>query len=203
MTESQSSKRSILLLLAVALAAPSWAQRGALTVPRNLSQLTDRASIIVRGNVISARVEKHPDFKGLHTVVVTLRVKETLKGEAGDTFTFRQYIWDIRDRYDAAGYRKGQEVLLMMIGPNQYGLSGLAGMQQGRFRIFRDKTGKEVAVNGQSNFKLLEGVEAQAAKKGVALSTKSANLARTHRGGPVAAADLEVLIRELVAGGSQ
>ena len=99
--------RSLVLLLACVVAAPVWAQRGALTVPRNLNQLTDRATDIVRGTVVSARVEKHPEFTNLDTVVVTLRVRETLKGQAQGTFTFRQYIWDIRDTSGRRRLREG------------------------------------------------------------------------------------------------
>ena len=194
---SHSLKRIFLLLFVIVLALPAWAQRGAMTVPRNLSQLTDRAAYIVRGNVISAQVEKHPEFTNLNTVVVTVRVKETLKGQTGRTFTFRQFIWDIRDRYDAAGYKKGEELLLMMIAPNQYGLSSPAGLQQGRFRILRDKTGKEHAVNGQGNFKLFEGMGTDLARKGITLSAKSSGLVTKHRAGPVAVEDLTGLIREL------
>ncbi len=200
-TVLHSSKRTFLLLSVLGLlllaSVPAAAQRGALTVSRNLSQLTDRAGIIVRGHVISARVEKHPDFKNLRTVVVTLRVKETLKGETGDTFTFRQYIWDIRDRYHAAGYQKGQELLLLMLTPNHHGLTSPAGLHQGRFRILRDKAGKELAVNGQGNAKLFDGMGTEMARKGITLSTKSSSLIQRHRQGPVAAGDLMGLIREL------
>ena len=107
-------RRFLLLVVACASATPAFAQRGAMTVPRNLDQLTDRAADIVRGTVVSAHVEKHPQLTNLDTVVVTLRVRETLKGQANGTYTFRQYIWDVRDRYDNAGYRKGQDLLLLM-----------------------------------------------------------------------------------------
>ena len=46
-------------------------------------------------SVVSVRMEKHPELTNLDTVVVTLRVRETLKGQAGETFTFRQYVWDL------------------------------------------------------------------------------------------------------------
>ncbi len=202
---SHSLKRFFLLLLAVALVAPApaAAQRGALTVPRNLSQLTDRSAVIVRGHVISARVEKHPELTGLNTVLVTLRVKETLKGQTGDTFTFRQYLWDIRDLHDAAGYRKGQEYLLLMNAPNQKGLASPTGMEQGRFRIFRDREGKEVAANGHSNFALFRNLVAQLAKSGKTLSPRSAKLVQAHRSGPIPTQDLTALIRELLAGGDK
>src|SRR4051794_17780989 len=84
-------------------------QRGALTAPRNLDELTAKASVIVVGRVVSAAVEPHPDYPNLMTTVVTLRVSETLKGTTGATYTFRQFIWDIRDRQTAQGYRRGQE----------------------------------------------------------------------------------------------
>lgn len=184
----------------VVLAAPAWAQRGGLTVPRNLDQLTDRAAVIVRGSVISARVEKHPELSGLNTVLVKLRVKETLKGQAKGTFTFRQYIWDIRDRNDAAGYRKGQDLLLLMIAPSRYGLSSPAGLEQGRFRILRDSTGKAFAVNGHGNARLFDGIGTQMAKEGVILSPKSSALLEKHHKGPVPLTELTGLIRELANG---
>lgn len=192
--------RLAVLLVAAALASPAWAQRGALTVPRNLDQLTDRAAVIVRGNVVSARVEKHPELYALDTVVVTLRVKQTLKGQAAGTYTFRQYIWDIRDRRGAAGYRQGQDMLLLMIAPSEYGLSSPAGMGQGRFRILRDRSGKEIAVNGHNNVRLFDGVGAVAAKQGIALTPKSRSLVAKHRQGPVELSELTTMIRAFAKG---
>ncbi len=189
----------LLVLAAFVAASPALAQRGAMTVPRNLEQLTHRASDILRGTVISARVEKHPELTNLDTVVVTLRVHETLKGQAAGTYTFRQYLWDVRDRYAAAGYRKGDDVLLLMIAPSRYGLSSPAGMQQGRFQIERDRTGREVAVNGMNNVQLLAGLARSAESRGVGLTTKQLGLAAKHREGPVALNDLEAMIRAFAA----
>jgi hypothetical protein len=195
-TDAHRRRRCGALALAGALllAAPAFAQRGAMTIPRNLEQLTNRAADIVRGTVISARVEKHPEFTNLDTVVVTLRVRETLKGQARGTFTFRQHIWDVRDRWDAAGYRKGQDVLLFMIATSRYGLSSPAGMTQGRFRIERDKAGRELAVNGTGNFRLFDGVADAANNKGVALTSRQAALVAKHRGGPVELSELRGMI---------
>jgi hypothetical protein len=162
--------------------------------------LTDRSAVIVRGNVLSAKVEKHPELTGLHTVVVTLRVKETLKGQAGSTYTFRQYLWDLRDIRNAGGYAKSQELLLMMIAPSRYGLSSPAGLDQGRFRIERDRTGREVAMNGHGNLKLFSGLSAQAAKEGQVFSPTQASLLAKHRKGPVDLRDLSALIREYAMG---
>jgi hypothetical protein len=188
-------------LIAACLAvSPCWAQSGALTVPRNLNQLTDRSAVIVRGNVLSAKVEKHPELTGLHTVVVTLRVKETLKGQTGSTYTFRQYLWDLGDIRNAGGYAKDQDLLLLMIAPSRYGLSSPAGMNQGRFRIKRDRAGREVAMNGYDNLRLFSGLSAQAAKEGKLLSPAQASLLAKHRQGPVDLRELSALIREYAMG---
>ena len=193
-TMRRSLQLCALLFAASLAAAPALAQRGAMTVPRNLDQLTDRASDIVRGTVVEARVEKHPELSNLDTVVVTLRVRETLKGSAQGTYTFRQYIWDIRDRYDAAGYRKGQDVLLLMNAPSRYGLTSPAGMDQGRFRILRDRSGREVAINGVGNLRLFDGFD-DAAKLSAPLTAKQASLVAKHRGGPIQLAELTAMIR--------
>ena len=190
------SRSAWLALAACLLTAPAFAQRGALTVPRNLDQLTDRASDIVRGTVVEARVEKHPELTSLDTVVVTLRLKETLKGTARHTFTFRQYVWDARDVYDAAGYRKGQDLLLLMIAPSQHGLSSPAGMGQGRFRIVRDRSGREMAVNGAGNARLFDGL-GNMDRQGTVLTARQASLVAKHRGGPIAAGELSAMIRAL------
>lgn len=193
-------RRLLLPLVAATLTAPAWAQDGALTVGRNLDQLVDRSAIILRGNVIRATFERHPELDQLNTVVVTMHVKQTLKGQVGRTFTFRQYVWDLRSRVGTGGYRKGQDLLLMMIAPSRYGLSSPAGMDQGRFQILRDGTGREIAVNGHGNRQLLEGVGAGLAKRGVALSQASQRLLETHRRGPIALAELTALIRDMSAG---
>src|SRR6185295_20016778 len=161
-----------LLLLAAAL--PSLAQRGALTAPRNLAELVDESGVIVRGHVVATRVEPHPQYSALWTVVVTLQVDETLKGQTGNTYTFRQFIWDERDRKDAAGYTKGGQLLLLLIPPNAQGLSSPSGLEQGRFRLQPDATGKLFAANGRNNLGLLNGVAAEAGAKGIRFDPRAA-----------------------------
>lgn len=192
-----SPRRALLILAACLLTAPAFAQRGAMTIPRNLDQLADRASDIVRGTVVEARVEKHPELTALETVVVTLKLKETLKGDAQGRFTFRQYLWDARDVHDAAGYRKGQDLILLMVAPSPLGLSSPAGMGQGRFQVRRDRAGREMAVNATGNAQLFAGLAD--ARPAAALTQRQAGLVDKHRGGPLAAADLTALIRAYVA----
>ncbi|HEU0225989.1 MAG TPA: hypothetical protein VFR29_11185 [Steroidobacteraceae bacterium] len=194
----QAPMRSLVLLATMVLANPAWAQQGALAVPRNLEQLTDRAATIVRGSVVRAHVEMHPELGSLHTVVVTLRVRETLKGPARREFTFRQYVWDLRSRVGETFYRKGDDLILFMIEPSRYGLSSPAGMGQGRFVITRDAAGREIAVNGAGNARLFDGMREALARKEAAYSADSARLVSSHRQGPVEAALLTRLIRETV-----
>jgi hypothetical protein len=185
------------LILFVCLAFPVAAQRGALTQPRNLAQLEAQSAIILRGRVVSAVVELHPQYAHIHTVLVTLRVEESFKGTPGTTYTFRQFIWDARDRRDAAGYRKGQHLLLLMNSATPMGLTSPAGIEQGRFRILRDAAGREVAVNGAANRGLFRDLALQLDKKGVRLSAEMTRVVAQPPAGPLPLDDLRQLIREL------
>jgi hypothetical protein len=197
------SRRSVLLswALFIALISPqkSHAQRGAYVAPRDIATLTEQAEIIVRGHVINAYVEPHPDFASLMTVVVTFKPEKVLKGKPGTVYTFRQYIWDVRDRYDAAGYRKGQELLLLMNAINENGLTSPAGMQQGRFRILREKDHAS-AINGVGNVALFRGVAEQSKQRGLKLSAKATRTATTHRQGAVDLSELEEVIHGFAGG---
>ena len=183
-------------LFLIALPGDLCAQRGALTVQRNLAELTNRADLIVRGHVLDAKVERHPQLHNLNTVVVTVRVKEVLKGNSPATYTFRQYIWDMRDRFDAAGYRKGQQLLLLMNSPNQFGLTSPVGLEQGRFQIVRASNGELMAVNGRGNAGLFTNTQAGTQSKKMALSPAASKMLLTKHGA-VRVADLSEVIRAL------
>lgn len=184
------------LLVALSLSFYCEAQRGAITAPQNLAELTDGAELIVHGFVVAARSEPHPQLQGLNTVVVTLKVKETLKGSAPALYSFRQFIWDVRDRFNAAGYRKGQELVLMMTKPSAVGLSAPVGLEQGRFRIVRDSAGNRMALNGHANAGLFSGMRAQVqARKLSAAASKMVNENRS----AIRSDELVQVIGELVA----
>ncbi len=195
------SKRLGLILfpLLILSSAPAHAQRGAIVLPRNLGQLVDQSAVIIRGRVTSARVEPHPLHSTLWTVVVTLRVDETLKGKATGTFSFRQFIWDVRDRWDLAGYRAGQDLLLLMNALTSYGLSSPAGLEQGRFRILRDARGQETAVNGHGNAGLFANLEeSHLTPRRIQLSPRLRAVVTASQAGPLLADDLRELILRLV-----
>jgi len=191
--------RCLSLVAALVVAATASAQQGALTIPRNLDQLTASAALIVRGRVVSAVVEKHPELTALDTVVVTLRVADVLKGESAGTYTFRQYVWHYRDRLSGAGYRKGQDLLLLMNPESRYGLTSPVALGQGRFVVTRDAAGREIAVNGNGNALLFSGIEAEAARRGVAVSAATRATMAKHPMGPIPVTELSMMIRELGA----
>lgn len=162
------------LIAAVALlCASAWSQRGALTSTRPLAELVDRSQVILRGHVVSAYAEPHPDYPNLQTIVVTVRSEKVLKGSTSASYTFRQYIWDYRDVLNRAGYRKGDEYLLMMNAPSEKGLTSPVGVLQGRFLVTRDTSGKQVAINGVGNQQLLSGVVESAKTRGAKLSAST------------------------------
>jgi hypothetical protein len=181
--------------LTLFMATSSHAQRGALTIPRGLDQLTQEADVILRGYVTSARVEPHPQLTNLMTVLVSMNVAETVKGAPRKSIVFRQYVWDLRDQLDGAQYRKGEELLLLLGPVSENGLTSPVGLEQGRFRVLRGKNGEAVAVNGRGNLGLFDAVEKRAKDRGVQLSSKAVTLVRKPQAGPVPLVDLEDMIR--------
>jgi hypothetical protein len=158
------------LVLVLFFAASVFAQSGAYTAPADLDQLVQSAKTVVRGRVMSARVEPHPQFSNLQTVVVTLAVTKVLKGEAASTFTFRQFLWDARDVPVFAEYKRAGELLLFLNPVSPYGLTSPVGLEQGRFRILQDAKGNRYALNGRGNLGLFDQVTNKANSRGVALS---------------------------------
>jgi hypothetical protein len=183
------------VIFGVLLPDALMAQRGALTKLRSIDELSQEATLIVHGSVRSAKVEPHPQFQNLMTVLVTMQVQDTLKGTPQKTIQFRQYIWDLRDRLDAAKYAKNQELLLMLGPVSQYGLRSPVGLEQGRFLITRDTQGHEFAANGGGNLHLFQSTEQRASARGIKLSLRVATLARRNATGPIPLADLKDAIR--------
>jgi hypothetical protein len=173
----------------------SFAQQDAITLPRALDQLTEEAAVIVHAFVVSTKIEPHPKLNNLTTMVVSLRVVDTYKGTPQRTLMFRQYIWDLRAQLGAAEYRKGQELILLLGPVSEYGLTSPVGLEQGRFKILRDRKGKAFAANGRGNYGLFNSVERRAVMKGEQLSPRTLALTKQSTVGPIPLADLEDAIR--------
>lgn len=200
-------QRLIRTLLIVAMAwlflasAPvANAQRGAITLPRNLNDLTAIADRIVEGQVVTAVVEPHPTYQNLKTVVVTIQVSDVLKGTAGRTLSFRQFIWDIRDVVSTAGYSRGEHVLLFLNAPTPAGLVTPVGLEQGRFRVSQDRNGEVMAVNGNGNAGLLEATPTAAAPSTEKLSAQSRAVMQNFRRGRIPLSALKESTRMILRG---
>jgi len=180
-------------------ATPAFPQSSAITIPRNLGELVGESQTVVQGWVTSVALEPHPQMKNLMTVVVTLRVEETLKGNGASTFTFRQAAIDFRDQRQALGYRTGQHLLLVLIKPSANGLTSPAGMEQGRFHIESQGAAKLSATNGLANAGLFRGLESQLKAKGLRISPESEEMIANSKAGSVSLEPLKSLIRSMVA----
>lgn len=181
------------------LAASSFAQSNAITLPRNLGELVRESEVVVQGWVTGVTLEPHDQLKNLMTVVVTLQVEETLKGENLRTLTFRQAVIDKRDQQQYMGYRTGQHVLLVLMSPSRFGLTSPAGLEQGRFHIEPLGAGKLGATNGFGNAGLFRGLNSQLQAKGVLVTSEVHEMITKPATGPVSLEHLKSLIRTIAA----
>lgn len=196
------SRRSIQIcvgsFLVLVATAPVQAQRGFLALQMNLGTLVDASGTIVTGRVISVHPEPHPDYGALDTVVVTVEVTDTLKGETVTEYTYRQFLPDIRDKGTAIGYKPGQEVLLIMTATSDAGFSSPVGIAQGRFLITSDAQGNRVAVNGLGNMGLFLKIEKTHPELSQRLSPQAQQIVAANAGGSIAADRLIEIIRAAV-----
>ena len=177
-----------------------FAQTSPLVLQRSLAELTQSSASIVRGRVIEAYVEKHPTLRNLPTVVVKLRVDETLKGAAETTFTFREFLWQgpVGAGEVPAQYHPGQELLLLMNATSSYGLSSPAGLEQGTFRIVRDTKGTAYALNGRNNANLFAGATQALGARASGLKASAVSIMTANQPGQIPLDDLSSVIRQLV-----
>ena len=184
----------------LALISNVQAQRGTITQPRNLVQLIDHAAIVVHGRVIQARVETHPQYRNLSFVLVTMSVENVLKGTAGKTFSFRQFIWDPRDRVDRGGYHEGEELLLFMNRVTAAGFTSPVGLEQGRFWVLREAHGERLVVNGVNNRGLSQGTQELSAAPSLSPGARQALATPAGQLGPIRLSVMKELVRAMADG---
>lgn len=160
-----------MLLATLLLAAPGFSQNRGTTAPIDLDDLVQRAESIVRGRIITAKIEPHPQFPNLRTVLITLSVTKTLKGATAPTLTFRQFYWGSGEDSTFAKFKGAGEVLFFLNPVSQYGLTSPVGLEQGHFRVTHDAKGNSYIVNGRGNYHLFDQITAKASARGIAFST--------------------------------
>ncbi len=171
----------------------------------NLAQMCDRAEFIFRGTLLDVR-EGTVDAGGgkLPTVTYRLRVDESFKGSyqvvKGMQIAEITMVGKLKAG-TSSGMRAmpvlpepprlsvGRDYLLLTTPASAIGLSTTVGLDQGAFLV-SGKPGQELAVNGNHNRGLLNGMGASAAA-----ATKTAS---TSPDGPLPYAELAQLIRGIV-----
>src|SRR5229473_6403378 len=73
------------------LVVPAFSQGGGSAAQADLDQLVQSAENIVRGQVISATIEPHPQFPNLQTVLVFFSVSKALKVSALSLHAAREF----------------------------------------------------------------------------------------------------------------
>jgi hypothetical protein len=186
-----------LLLLCCSIEAS--AQRGGLTIQLDLARMVDESENVVLARVTGITAEKHPQLENLDTVVVALQVLDPIMGSPGARLTFRQYVFDIHDRDTKLGYRIGEEVVLMLRRPSQYGLTSPVGFEQGRFRVERGASNTRLLRNGMDNAGLFSGVDQSSPRLRPRLSAPMRQLITQHQGGPITYDQFKSFVQNAVA----
>jgi hypothetical protein len=128
-----------------------------------------------------------------------MHVDKALKGKADKTLTYRSFIWDYRDKLTAGGYRKGEQVILLLNPTTTLGLTSTVGLGQGRFHIMR-ANGVEYAVNDRRNTNLMRGLPETLSAKGIKLNAELSAAVSKPAAGPIRADELESLITTIGQG---
>jgi hypothetical protein len=187
----------MLALLLFAVSATPAANAQFLYRQLNLAELTQRAAIIIQGHVREVRYEALPDYPNIDTIVVTLQIDESLKGSEGETYTFREFVFPGQSRMVRQGkYLVGQQLLLFLSAPSQYGLSSPLGRQQGTFHISEDSKSIKYVANEGGNYRLFAGVSQAVSNAGAALSESPEELEALEHG-PVPLGKFVSIVREL------
>lgn len=186
----------LVLLIAWALAVGS-SRAQFLYRQLNLVEMSQRAAVILEGQVTAVRYEPLPGYPHIDTVLVTLRVDQSLKGPLGQTYSFREFIPPGQSRMvRKRSYTVGQRLILFLPAPSQYGLSNPLGRQQGTFHITEDSHGNKFVVNEAGNAQLFAGVQEAVAKAGKTLPRHLAELQSQPRG-PVPLETFVSVVKEL------
>jgi hypothetical protein len=186
----------VVALAGFVLSSVSGATADTLARRPNINDLIRQAEIILHGDVIAVTdgIENNVPF-----TEVTVKVRETIRGTATATYTFRQFgllkprrlenglvSYNVRPT-EWAAYEPNEEVLLFLYkAAKRTGLRTTAGLGQGKFTI---EAGR--AVSQQQNVGLFDGVRVDTGT----LKRGDAELLASRRGSVSAAALLSFVRR--------
>ena len=122
-------------------------------IPPDFDQLVSRAEVIFEGEVTGLQSQWIGEGSE-HRIVtfVTFKVDETLKGDAGTTYTMRMLGGTVdgetMEVSDAPKFKMGDHDLLF-VEHNGSQFIPLVGIHHGRFRIQKDLAGNDTVVTGE------------------------------------------------------
>ena len=121
-----------------------------------------------------------------------------MRGPEGKTYTFREIKLGFIPKERKSRYAVGQQLLLFLPSPSQYGLSSPIGQEQGRFHIARNATGKWMVANEYNNAGLFLNVLQDIRNEGERLTASQMRVASS-REGPVQLDDFVSLVKKLTS----
>lgn len=147
-------------------------------IPPRFDELVSRAQIIFEGEVTGLQSQWIGEG-AQHRIVtfVTFKVDDTLKGDAGATYSIRLLGGTVDGRTmevtDAPKFKVGDHDLLF-VENNGSQFIPLVGIQHGRFRVQKDATGRQTLTTGEgqplADVNQLGGDEGSVARNRSALS---------------------------------
>lgn len=136
-------------------------------MPLDVEEMTQRAGKIFVGTC--TKVEREVNAQGMPIVAVTFTVSEAIKGEVGQTVTFRQIdptaraqseaavpqssrfrvrsLWSAAALANVPSYAPGEEALLFLGREGKLGLTAPVGLSQGKFPVRALGSGEKVITN--------------------------------------------------------
>ncbi|MEY2479639.1 MAG: hypothetical protein QOI04_566 [Verrucomicrobiota bacterium] len=144
-----------LITLSIALIAAA-AARGTTVIPPSFDQLVDQAEVIFQGGVTGVRSQWVGEGAQRHIVsYVTFRIEDTLKGEAGSSYTMQMLGGTVdgetMEVTDCPKFQVGDRDILF-VEHNGSQFVPLVGIMNGRFRLQHDEaSGNEVVVTGEGH----------------------------------------------------
>lgn len=141
--------------------------KAAMVMPFNVEQMAQRAEKIFVGTC--TKVERTVNAQGVPVIEVSFAVSETIKGNAGDTVTFRQIdpaprqqtdptpqqgshlrirsLWSAAALAGVPAYAPGEEVMLFLAKEGQLGLTAPVGLFQGKMPVTTTASGERFVIN--------------------------------------------------------
>jgi hypothetical protein len=136
-----------LLLLALLLGIARTAS-ATVEVPVEFGEMVQGSQLVVHGRVVDVRGQQTGDRRSIETIV-TVAVSEALKGQPGDTVTFRMPGGEVgRYRRVMVGvprFSSGDDVIVFLRG-GAPALPTVFGLSQGLYRVARAADGRAVVA---------------------------------------------------------